>query len=43
MKTLTFLLNLPLLLFLIVACANEVGDALRPVDGPALIMFYTDN
>ena len=43
MKQLRRLLMLFILPLLIVACAGEEGTGIQAVQGPALIMFYTDN
>ena len=43
MKYVPYLLIVPLLSLLIVACAGEESDVPGTVQGPALIMFYTDN
>jgi hypothetical protein len=43
MKQLRRLLMLLILSLLIAACAGEEGAGTQAVQGPALIMFYTDN
>mgnify|MGYP001814889875 CR=1 FL=1 len=43
MKNFAFLLILSLLAFLIVACTGGESSTPVAVEGPALIMFYTDN
>jgi PBP1b-binding outer membrane lipoprotein LpoB len=43
MKQLRRVLMLLILSLLIVACAGEEGAGTQAVQGPALIMFYTDN
>jgi hypothetical protein len=42
MKIVSFLLVWPLLALLIVACVGGESEAPGTVEGPALIMFYTD-
>ena len=43
MKKLHFLLTLLILPLLIAACAGEENADPQTAQGPALIMFYTDN